>query len=121
MNDIATVLYNFWSSFGKPAYVEGHIPDSQETIDYITYSLVQPEWKGQGTHYARVWKRTTVYTEITQTIRAISEAIGEGLTLPCSNGFIAIYKDEQFVQFQQNDDPDVKIAYLSLIIEANLG
>ena len=121
MRDVATVLYEFWSSFGKPAYVEGYIPDDQTEIDYITYSLVQPDWKGQGTHYARVWKRTTTYTEITQTIKAISEAIGDGVRLPCDNGFIAIYKDAQFAQFQQNDDTAVKIAYLSLIIEVNIG
>lgn len=121
MNNIAEILYQFWSSFGVPAFVEGYVPDDNTAELYITYSLVQPEWMAQTTHYARVWQRSTSYAQITQLIDSISSRIGLGISLPAESGSIYLFKDSQFIQFQQSDDLDWKIAYLSMIIEANIA
>ena len=120
MNHIAEVLYQFWSSFGVSAYVEGYAPEDAGT-KYITYSLVQPDWRTQGTHYARIWHRSPSYTEITQLAESISARIGEGISIPCGDGFICIFKDDYFIQFQPTDERDWKVAYLSLIIETNIS
>lgn len=121
MNGIAETLYAFWSSFGVPAYVEGYVPDDETSNLYITYSLIQPEWRTQGLHYARVWSRSTSYQQITQLLEEITYAIGEGRSFKLDNGFVVIFKDSQFIQFQQSDDVDWKIAYISMIIEANIA
>lgn len=119
MNEVATALYEFWSSFGLPAFVEGYVPDDLEPDFYITYSLVQPDWRSQATHYARLWHRSKSYVEITNKIEEIQSRIGEGISIPCGDGFIAIFKDSQFVQFIPDADVDWKNAYLSLILEVN--
>lgn len=119
MNEVAETLYNFWSSFGIPAFVEGYVPDDFKGTFYLTYSLVTPDWRSQATHYARVWQRSESYVEITNLVEQISDRIGEGITIPCGNGFIAIFKDSQFIQFIPSDDVTWKNAYLSLILEVN--
>lgn len=119
MNGIAQALYEFWSSFGLPACVEGYVPDDF-SLPYITYSLEMPEWRSQGSCYARVWYRDTSYNAITQKVDEIKNRIGDGVSMQVGDGFIALYKDMQFVQFQPSDDVTIKIAYLSLTIEANL-
>ena len=121
MNNLAEILYDFYSSFGVPAFVEGYVPDDNTAELYITYSLAQPEWLSQTTHYARVWHRSTSYAQITQLIDSISSRIGMGISFPADSGSIYLFKDSQFIQFQNSDDLDWKIAYLSMIIEANIA
>lgn len=118
MNEVAKALYDFWSSFGLNACVEGYVPDEWQ-MPYITYSLTKPEWRSQGLHYARVWYRDTSYNAISEKLKEIEDRIGDGYSIPTDSGFICIYKDSQFIQFQPDEDVTVKIAYLSLILEAN--
>lgn len=119
MTDTATTLYSFWSSFGIPAYPEYNVPDGA-TMPYITYEIVEPEWRSQTNTYARVWYRDTSYVSIAATLDGISNRIGEGVLLPSGEGFILLFKDSQFIQFQPYEvDSDVKIAYLSMIMENN--
>lgn len=118
MTETAKALYNLWSSFGLPAYVEYHIPDDAE-MPYITYELSEPEWKGQAAIKARVWYRDTSYNDINEKCGEISEYIGDGITIPTSDGMIAVFKDTAFIQFQPyEDETGVKLAYLSLILQA---
>lgn len=121
MIEIAETLYSFWASFGVPAFVEGYVPDDNTDELYITYSLMQPEWTAQGLHYARVWSRSTSYAQITNLIDAISSRIGTGISFATDDGAIYLFKDTQFIQFQQSDDYDWKVAYLSMIIESNIS
>ena len=119
MTNTATTLYTFWNSFQIPAYPEYNIPDDA-SMPYITYELVEPEWRNQIVAYARVWYRDTSYVSITRKLDEISNRIGEGLLLPSGDGYILLFKDTQFIQFQPYEvDDDVKIAYLSMIMENN--
>lgn len=119
MTDTAITLYSFWSSFGIPAYPEYNVPDDA-VMPYITYELTEPEWRNQIVAYARVWYRDTSYVSITRKLDEISNRIGEGLLLPSGDGYILLFKDTQFIQFQPYEvDDDVKIAYLSMIMENN--
>lgn len=119
MTDTAITLYSFWSSFGIPAYPEYNVPDDA-VMPYITYELTEPEWRSQIPIYARVWYRDTSYISIAETLDDISNRIGEGLLLSSGHGFVLLYKDSQFIQFQPYEtDNNVKIAYLSMIMENN--
>lgn len=121
MVDTATALYDFWSSFGIPAFVEGYIPDDVvNNPPYITYRLAKPDWRYQISTYARVWYMDTSYRSISQKLDEIGNAIGEGLMLPCGdNGSILLFKDVNFIQFEQYEDERYKVAYLQLIMEVN--
>ena len=121
MTDVATALYQFWSGFGLPAYVEGYIPDSADgngapiTLPYITYQLSAPEWRSNAFYYARVWYRSTSYSGITAKIKEISDRIGEGISIPIDGGMLILYKSDNFCQFQPfEDDSTIKMAYLSM-------
>lgn len=115
MRDVATTLYSFWNSFGIPAYPEYNIPDDVE-MPYITYEITESDWRTATGMHARVWYRDTSYVPISTMLDRISDRIGEGLSLEFDDGFMTLFKDSQFIQFQPYEvDDEVKIAYLSLI------
>lgn len=119
MTIIAEALYNFWSSFGLPAFVENAVPDDQE-LPYITYRLAFPEWRSQMSIYGTVWVRSTSYAPLANIVNTIDMKLGEGLQLETERGVIFLYKDINFAQIQPQDDLSVKAAYLSLILEADV-
>lgn len=117
MTNVARALYTFFSGFGLPAFVEENVPTGTEP-PYITYELVNPEWRAPAALRARVWYRTSSYTDMSATLDAIGAAIGEGTTIRTDGGFVELQKDMRFVQFQATDEPTIKVAYLSMIIHA---
>jgi hypothetical protein len=119
MRATATALYSFWSSFGIPAYVEGYVPDDA-VEPYITYELKKPNWTSLTVTTTRVWYRDTSYIGITGKVDEIGERIGEGVLISCGEGFLQLFKDDEFVQFQPYEaDDSVKVAYLSMTMENN--
>lgn len=124
MKDVAKALYDFWSSFGLPAYPENNVPYSNDGVNpvdppYITYRITRPEWRTQVSTYARVWYKDTSYKAITEKVDQIEGRIGEGLMLPTDGGFLLLFKDLNFCQFEPTEDSRLKVAYLSLIEEAD--
>lgn len=124
MKDVAKALYDFWSSFGLPAYPENNVPYSNDGVNpvdppYITYRITRPEWRTQVSTYARVWYKDTSYKDITEKVDQIESRIGEGLMLSTDSGFILLFKDLNFCQFEPTEDSRLKVAYLSLIEEAD--
>lgn len=118
MTNTATALYEFWSSFGIPAYVEYHVPDDAE-MPYITYELTEPNWKEQAAVRARVWYRDFSFVSISAKLDEIKAKIGDGFTMPVGDGMIALFTDDPFIQFQPyEDETGVKVAYLSLILHS---
>ena len=118
MRQTAIALYSYWNSFDIPAYPENNVPDDVQ-LPYITYELARSDWKGQSLTHVRVWYRDTSYVPITNKVNEIAESIGEGKILPTSSGFVALFKDTNFCQFQPTGDVDLKIAYLSFVMETN--
>jgi len=116
VTDTARVLYDFWSSFGIPAYVEHCVPDDA-AMPYITYTLNEPVWRDTASLTARVWYRSTSFAGLAAMVDSISRAIGGGLTIPFDGGFIALFKDTNFAQYigDESDDGMVKCVYLSLV------
>ena len=124
MKDVAKALYDFWSSFGLPAYPENNVPYSEDGVNpvdppYITYRITRPEWRTQVSTYARVWYKDTSYIAISNKVDQIESRIGEGVMLPTESGFILLFKDLNFCQYEPTEDSRLKVAYLSLIEEAD--
>lgn len=124
MRDVAKALYDFWSSFGLPAYPENNVPyteDGVTTVDppYITYRIVRPDWRNQVSTYARVWYKDTSFIDISNKVDEIESRIGEGIMLSTDHGFLLLFKDLNFCQYEPTEDTRMKVAYLSLIEEAN--
>ena len=124
MTDVATALYEFWSGFGIPAFVENTIPDEMPDgtpvkMPYITYRLAEPDWINPISMYARVWYRGTSFTWLSAKVDEIGREIGTGKTIPFENGCLTLFKDDIFSQYMsESDDGMVKTAYLSLIMHS---
>jgi hypothetical protein len=119
MTNIAIALYNFFSGFGLPAYVEYAPPDDAE-LPYITYQLTDPDWRDSATFYARVWYRSTSYAQINAKVDEIAAAIGEGLRIPTpGGGSIWLNKGTPWSQNISNPGDDtLKEVYLNFILNA---
>ena len=124
MDETMRALYAFFESFGLPAYPEGQVPaygaDGLPTAPpYITVQLVEPDWRAAAPMYAEVWTRSTSFEGINAIVKAIKEAIGEGVSLETESGYVWLFKGDTFCQYRSfPGDPDLKCAYLNLIIHA---
>lgn len=118
VTNTAIALYQFFSGFGIDAYVEYSVPD-EAALPYITYQLVEPDWRDSATFYARVWYRSTSYTAINTKVDEIRAAIGEGVSLPTDSGAIYLFKGTPFAQnMPMEGDDTLKVVYLNFIIHA---
>lgn len=118
MTNTAKALYNFFSGFGLPAYVEYNVPDSA-VLPYITYQVVEPDWMDAATIFARVWYRDTSYVAINAKADQIKAAIGGGAMLPTDGGCLVLEKGTPFVQEQPMEGDDtLKVYYLNFTIYA---
>lgn len=120
MTDTAKALYSFFSGFGIPAYVRRNIPMDAE-MPYITYDLVEPEPLQRNTMNAWVWYRGGSFVDICDKCDQIKDAIGTGISLPTDNGCLYLFRSDTvpFIQMQDDPNPDVKCAFLSMLIHAN--
>lgn len=124
MNESMQAVYDFFESFGLPVYPEGQVPERDDdneptALPYITVQLVEPDWRASAPMYAEVWYRARGFDGINRTVKAIKEAIGEGVSLETDSGYVWLFKGDTFCQYRSfPGDPDLKCAYLNLIIHA---
>lgn len=128
MTNTAQALYRFFSGFGLSAFTEYDVPDEfpdgngvmQKVVPpYITYQLIEPDWRDAGQMYARVWYRDTSYAAINAKVDQIRAAIGEGLNLPTADGAVYLSKGTPFAQnMGMEGDDTLKVVYLNLSIQA---
>lgn len=122
MTTTAKALYQFFSSFGLPAFVENNVPDlidgKEVEPPYITYQLIEPDALREASFYARVWYIDESFEAISMKVDQIRQAIDRGYSVPIDGGVLWIWPDNNFCQFQPPDEPKLKIAYLSMILAA---
>lgn len=118
MTNTARALYEFFSGFGIPAFVEYTVPDDVKP-PYITYQLVSPQWQDNATIYARVWYRSQSFAAISAKVDEISTAIGNGISIDTDDGAVWLFKGNNFAQnMPMEGDDTLKCMYLNIIIHA---
>lgn len=118
MTKTAKALYEFFSSFDIPAFVEFEVPDDVKP-PYITYQLISPQWRDSAQMYARVWYRSKSFTAIAAKVDEISAAIGEGVSIDTDDGAIWLFKGSNFAQnMPMEGDDTLKCMYLNIVIHA---
>ena len=118
MTKTAQALYTFFSGFGIPAYAEYAVPDSAE-LPYITYQVVEPDWRDEATFSARVWYRDTSFASLNATVDAIRQAVGEGKRLATTGGAVFLFKGTPFVQIMPMEGDDtLRVAYVNFGMHA---
>lgn len=120
MTNTARALYQFFSSFGLPAYAKNNVPDEAEP-PYITYEEKRPEPLAKCLLHAWVWYRGTTMTDVLGKCDEIEAAIGTGVTIPTPGGFVALFRDNDTPFAQEQPDPDktIRVMYLTMILHAN--
>lgn len=120
MTNTARVLYEFFSGFDIPAYVQDTIPDNAQ-MPYITYELMEPEPLSYSLMHANVWYKDTSYNAVSAKCDEIKAAIGRGMTIPTGNGFIALFRDNgtPFAQIMSDPNPETKRIVLTFRIMCN--
>lgn len=115
MINTAQALYEFYNSFGLPAYTVNTVPDSAE-LPYITYSLVESESLSPATHYAQVWYRDTSNSALLAKVDEIKSAVGDGVCIDCDGGYVVLRPSSPYVQLMVADDPANRYAYINMQI-----
>ena len=115
MKEQAAKLKLFFSGFGIPAYARMSVPD-EVTLPYIAYDLVEPRWDQQGNMSCQVYYPRNQLEELLTTADAIKAAIGEGLQITMSSGYIMLYLAN--TADQEISDEYSQSTYISLLINA---
>lgn len=117
MIEVARALHKFYKSFGIPAYEEHSVPDNA-ALPYITYELVNPDWRDDAVITANVWYSGTSFTPLFNKVDEIGRAIGEGLRIPTESGCVYLTKGNPFSQVSDTGNDEVKVCYLMIGMQA---
>jgi hypothetical protein len=115
----AAALYDFFSSFGLPAYADTAVPDDAE-YPYLTYNLVLNAWDGGETAITvNLWDRTTKESTLNALAEQISETIGiGGKVLSCDLGYVWLKRGNPFCQsLVDEQSSDIKRRYINISAE----
>ena len=115
----AAALYNFFNSFGMPAYATTSVPEDV-IFPYLTYDLVLDNWGGgEVSTTVNLWFYTASEAIPNAKVQEISEAIGySGKVLECDEGYIWIKRGSPWAQSLSDDTaPDIKRRYLNVTAE----
>lgn len=115
MLNTATTLKEFLGGFGIPAYTLDSVPENVD-LPYITYPLTEPEWSEQTNFYCQIWYRKNNLGALLAKADQVVEAIGTGIQIPMTGGYLAIYPSTPLMQTMTDDF--AQSVYISLVINA---
>ena len=115
MKETAAKLKSFFQGFDLPAYSRDNIPDTVE-IPYITFDLIEPRWDTQGNMTAQVYYPKGWIEELLTKADEICAAIGEGLEITMSSGYLMLYLATP--QQQRMSDKETESILISLLINS---
>ena len=91
-------IYQFWASFGLPAFEENNVPDDAG-FPRITYELATDMCGNEVALSASLWYRGSSLVDINTKTAEIQRRIGlGGILLPCEGGRIWIKAAQPFAQ-----------------------
>lgn len=113
----AKALYDFFSTFGIPAYTEDNVPDEAD-LPYLTYPLTEPEWSQQATFHVNVYYRNqNSSAEALAKADEIMGRIGTGVRITFPEGLIVLWPQSPNIQVMPPNG-DVRAVYINLSINA---
>lgn len=119
----AAALYQFFSSFGIPAYEESSVPTNEDggapSFPYITYEVITGSFGEEVALSFSAWYKSTSWTEANQMEETISKRIGRGgIYLLCDGGVIWIKRGTPWAQRTGDDShTSIKRIIMNLSVE----
>lgn len=120
IKEVATGLYDFFNSFGIPAYVTNFVADDT-VLPYITYDVYIGAPLDVVPIGVKVWYGGGLPTELFETVEKIRAKIGNELQVPCGNGYLYIYPGNPFAQPAADENPDISVMYLNINVSFDLN
>ena len=113
--DKAQALYDFWASFGLPAYDETNIPDDA-VMPYITYNTVTDSIDNVVPLSASIWYRSTSWAEISRKSEEIAKKVAEHgyYITDVDKGYLWLTKGQPFAQRIANEDRSIRQIYVNV-------
>lgn len=111
MTELKDALYDFWSGFGLPAYLQDSVPEDA-ALPYITYEAVQGDAMSATVLVAHNWhqKAPRGNAERNEVMDAIARAIpAQGRVVPVGRGYIALYRNDANFQSDVADEEDASV------------
>lgn len=115
----AAALYQFFSSFGMPAYTSTSVPDDVK-FPYLTYELITSAFEaGEVGLTVNLWFYTTSEAAPNAKAQELSEAIGMGgKILRCDGGGIWLKRGSPWCQSLSDEtSPTIKRRYINVTAE----
>lgn len=111
-------MYQFFSGFGIPAYVETSVPPEAD-YPYLTYAPIDGDYmSGEASMLVNLWYWTDSEAEPNEKVREIAEAIGFGGTcVGFDGGMMWLKKGNPWAQSLADEDPMIKRRYLNVDVE----
>ena len=111
MTELAAALYDFWSGFGIPAYLQDNVPDDA-VLPYITYELVRGDAMSATVLVAHNWHQKAAGGNAArhEVMDAIARAIpSQGRVVSVGSGSIALYRNDANFQTDVADEEDPSV------------
>lgn len=117
----AAALYNFYSSFGIPAFEENCVPSDDEApnFPYLTYNVTTGDFGGEIALIVNLWYRSESWVAANAKAEEISAKIGRGgVMLKCDDGAIWLKRGSPFSQSMGDpEDNLIKRKYINITAE----
>lgn len=100
--------FEFWGSFGVPAYEQYSVPDADElTYPYITYQAASGLWDSTASLTASIWTRSTSWAQADALADMIADELAHGgKGIRYDDGIIWLTAAEPFAQSMGDPDDD---------------
>lgn len=107
-------LYEFYNSFGIPAYEENSVPEDAE-LPYITYEILTADLDMDNVAIScQIYFKSNSLMKINAITEKLYNALSGGLKLKCDTGYIVLYRGRPFAQNRPSGDKTVKAKYINI-------
>lgn len=111
--------YNFWSSFGVPAYEQNSVPDLDDVVfPFITYEASESRFNGDVLTTASIYTRSTSWAKADELADAVFDRLKDGgATVSFTGGLIWITAEPTFAKSMGDPDDDrIKRKLLTVVL-----
>lgn len=107
--DKAQALYQFWSSFGLPAYDESSVPtgDNAPEFPYITYSVVTDNLGNEVGLTGSLWYRSSSWAAISHKSDEIAKKLHDMPPVIIDGGYMWLKRGSPFAQRMSDPNDDM--------------
>ena len=111
--------YQFWSSFGIPAYEENSVPDAGKVeLPYITYQSITGTFDSNAYLSASIWSRSSSWVTADTIANSIEKRLANGgEVIPYEDGIIWVTPGEPLIQSMGDPvDREIKRKIVSVVL-----